>query len=165
MADLAGLVEAALRLEVGDDPRVGVLDEETAIAGLPLEEAAVEADDVAHRDTLPAAQLQVGLAVGGRGVDDPGPLLHRHQLGGRQHQEGLSLGEHVGEQRLVGAADQLAAGQLPDDRVVAVEDLEAGPGEDQALPALLDLDVGGVGVDREGDVAGQGPGGGGPGEQ
>ena len=109
VADLARLVEPALGLEVGDDPRVGVLDEETAIAGLPLEEAPVEADHVADRDPLPAAQLQVGLAVGGRGVDDPGPLLHRNQPGSRQHQEGPALGEHVGEERLVGAADQVAS--------------------------------------------------------
>ena len=82
MAYLARLVETPLRLEVGDDPGVGVLHEDAAIAGLPFQEAPVQPHHVADGDPLPQAELQVRLTVGGGGVDDPRPLLHRDQLGG-----------------------------------------------------------------------------------
>ena len=91
--DPLGSVEVALLAQVLDDLRIGVLDEHAAIPRLPVEEAAVESDHVANRDALALAELEVGDAVRGGGVHDPGALVHAHQLRRVEHDERDALRE------------------------------------------------------------------------
>ena len=165
MQDPFRAIQAPLLLQILDDLRVRVLDEESAVARLTLEEAAVETHHVTDRDTLALAELEVGNAICRSGMHDPGALFHAHQLRRVEHDERESVGKHVGEERLVGQVDEIAAVHLTDDFVVAFEDRQAFLGEDVRLIPLRDADVGLAGVHGQRDVARERPRGGGPRQQ
>ena len=112
---------------------------------------------MADRDPLPLAQLEVRDAVRGGGVHDAGALVHADQLRCVQHDEREPVGQHVGEQRLVRAIDEVRAVHLVEDLVVALEHLEPLLREDVQLVALRDAHVRLPRVHRERDVAGQRP--------
>ena len=106
-------------------------------------------------------------------MDDPGALLDVDEAR-LDHEERRLLGDQVLVERLVGLADQVLGGELLQHLVLALEDVEAGLGEDdvdrrlalrRAGAAGADLDVLDVGPHRQGDVAGQRPRGRGPGQE
>ena len=124
-----------------------------AVSRLPVEETAVEPDDVADRDAHALAEFEVGDAVCRSRMDDSGALIHVHQLGSVEHHEREAVGEHVGEQRLVGQVDEVRSVHLLDDLVVPVEHGKAFLGEDVRLIVLRDPDVRLARVHGERDVA------------
>ncbi len=155
--DPLGAVQIPLLPQILDDLRVGVLDEQAAVACLPVEEPAVEADNVPDRDPHPLAQLEVGDAVRGRGVHDAGALLHAHQLGRIHHDKRKPVGNKVGEQRLVGQVDEIRTIHLVENLVLAVEHGKPFFRKDVQLVALGDPDIRLARVDRQRHVPREGP--------
>ena len=130
------------------------------------------------------AQLEVLRAAAGGHVDDAGALFLADGIPGDDlvGLDGVELdvadelgqvGEAAGalgslqlvEGAVVGPADHLGAFQLAEHLVGAAQHVQGALGEVEHLVALAHLDVGQVGTDGGGDVAGQRPGGGGPDQQ
>ena len=117
-----------------------------------------------ERNAFLLAETEVVGAVKGRGVDDAGALFGGDEVG-RDDVVGAAFRRHgVRVERLVIEAHEVAALHALDDFVIAVQDVEPGLREDEALSALADLHVVDVVVDGEGDVSGEGPGRRGPGQ-
>ena len=170
--------DAARLLQVRDDVLVGILRELALEVGHGLVEHAVDVQRVHQGQVLLDARLVVVLAERGRLVDDPGACIRADV--GRGHDaerrapalDRLRVLREVGEQRLVRSPDQLGALHAP--QLLGLPHAAAGLVVRE--PARLDVgdltglddphaDVVHLGVDREGEVAGQGPGSGGPGPQ
>ncbi len=96
---------------------------------------------MADGDAHALAELEVGDAVRGGRVNDAGALIHAHQLGRVEDEEGFSLGQHVREKRLVGHVHEVTTVHLVEHLVIAVEDLETLFREDVRLVALRDAHV------------------------
>ena len=173
-------------LQVLKNPGVRVLDKEPEERGAGPGHAALQVHRLEEGQPLPAPQDVVVRAEGRRDVHDPRPLLHRDEVGlhhatpgcglartGPPHQAPLlEPGERQAPvaglvQPFIGDAHQVATGQRLLHRRLTLQ----GGGhqrlrQDQPL-ALRPRHhrVLGVRVYREGAVAGQRPGGGGPGEE
>ena len=192
MANGLPVDEQALIAEVADDLPVGFLDP------LPLEhrnirgEAAIRPYRRGQRNLVgvpvgghrPAMQIVIHFAKGRRLVDETGPLVELHEIGGKHPPERRNLRTIrenplqvpvttavVVERRPVAASDEFLGGQGAALRKRTPEPLlqisDQRVGEDQAarVPAfvrVLDLGVGDSGADRGIEIRGQRPGSGGP---
>ena len=114
---------------------------------------------------LPAYPVVV-LAVGRRDVHDAGAVLHGNVVVA-YHEPGLLVRLLEPEQGFVFHSLQALAGELLQDLNLPVTKdlLRQGPGHDVGLALSLQPAVGVLRVHAQGQVAGQGPGGGGPGQQ
>ena len=149
--------QQAAGLEVGDDGRVCVLDEDAGPRRDLGDEPALEVDGVHDRQVVLEAHAHVVLAEGGGDVDDAGAVGGRDEVAA-DDEMGPLVGRHEVERRLVLEAEQLAARQLAlDDGLLAEHLLDQLAGQHEALAAALDERVGDVGADRGGDVADQRP--------
>ncbi len=86
-------------------------------------------------------------------MHDPGPILHRDEVG-VDDEEGRLVGDQVGVERLVALAEQTFRVNLRLDLVVALEHGQACPRQDVALVALPDPHIGDVESHGKGNVAG-----------
>jgi len=154
--------QKAAGLEVGDDGRVCVFDEDAGPRRDLGDEPALEVDGVHDRQIVLEAHAHVVLAEGGGHVDDTGSVGGRDEVAADDELRPL-VGRHEVERRLVLEAEQLAARQLALDYGLLAEHLlDQLAGQHEALAAALDERVGDVGADRGGDVADQRPRRGGP---
>ena len=156
----------AAGLEGVDDVGVGL---EHVLPG-PLGDVGGEATAVVDRHHQPDAVFDadplVVLAEAGSDVDHAGALVDLDEVGA-DDAERVGLVAEVGEQRLVGAADQVAtldrAGRRGAFQLGRVP-LDGGLGEVVADPVLVHRLVGDVGADGQRQVGRQGPRCGGPGQ-
>ena len=153
VSDALRAIQHPLLAQIVDDLRIRVLHGHAGIPSLPVEEAAVEPNDVTDRDTQSLAQLEVGDAICGRGVHDAGTLIHAHQLRRGNDDKGQPVGDHVGEQRLVRVVDKIRAAHLLQHLVAGVENRQALLGQDVALTALTHPHIGLVRVHRQRHVS------------
>ena len=167
--------EQAAAGEVGDQRRghLRVLDEAALEADDPVVEVAVGADRVVERlapgrveDPALGRDPVVVLAEGGGDVDQAGPVLGGDEIAG-EDLEGLAAGvvpgAAVGEREdraAVAAPDQVGAGEAGEDVGALPQHLlDQRLGEDQDLAVDAHPRVRHLRRDRDGDVAGQRPGG------
>jgi len=159
------------RFELLDDQRVGVED----VHAGPCADLAGVTAVLVHRadrgDADGVADVLVLLTEPGSEVHHAGAVLGADEVGGQHVERGGRVGE-VREQRRVVAADQVGAFQHADlgraGELLLVR-TQARFREDVALGCavgvgLLHHRIVDVGTDGECEVAGKGPGGGGPGE-
>ena len=157
--------EQAAPAQVGDDARVGVLDEDARPGRHLGGEPALAVDGVQHGEVVLEADAHVVLAEGRRGVHDASALGRRHVVAG-DHHEGRLVGRDEGVGRLVAQSDKAAAGERAEDAGALAQDgLDEVGGEHEALAAALGERVLDVRVHGGGNVRDQRPGGRGPDEQ
>ena len=153
------------RLEVLDQIRVGVLDEDALVRADALVVGAVRAHRVDHVQAVLGAEAEVVLAERDRGVDDASAVLGRHEV---RRQDGVALlavlgGRDEREGRLVARADHVRAREaIGDDRAVAEHARGQRLGQHVALGRAH---VGQLRVDGHRGIGHERPGRGGPDEQ
>ncbi len=159
-----GKQQAALA-QVGDDGRVGVLDEAPGPGHDLSLEPPLPVDRVDERQVVLETDAHVVLAEGGRDVD------HARAVGGGDEVAADDVvrplvGLHEAERRLVLQAEQVAAGEPALYHGAPAEHrLDQLGGQHEALAATLDQRVLDVGVHGAGDVGDERPGRGGPDRQ
>ena len=117
-------------------------------------------DASGRRDPPAAATSIVVLAEGGSDVDEPGAVLGGDEVAGENRVGVAGQFAELEDRARVVAAHQLApAAALDDLSPLAEHPLDQGLGDDQRLAAEPRLDVGDLGRNRNGEVAGQRPGG------
>ncbi len=157
-----GAQQHAPVVEVGDEVRVGLLDQPAGPRADGVGEAPVGTDRVRGVEVVAARGGHVVLAEGGRDVDDAGAVVGRHEVG-VHHPVGA---RQEGEGRVVLPAQELGPGdQALGTSALAEHPLHQRLGQDQGLVAHLDGRVGDLWVDRGGLIGRQRPGRGGPHQQ
>ena len=166
VGEFLGLDQQSARFQVFEDERVGVLDER-ARPGRLLGHAAAGVHQLQKGQVVFAADAGVVLAEGRGLMDDAGAVGHgdvavgHHAPGGLVDQRLLEV-----EQRLVFHAHQVAAvdeGEVCHGHVLAEHGVDERLRHDDGAAVVVEAGVDLVGVDAEGDVAGQRPGRGRPG--
>ena len=159
--------EQAAALEVGDQRpgHLRVLDEAVLEAGDAIVVVTVRLNRVVEslalgrvKDLVLGGNPVVVLAKSGGDVDEAGPVLGGDEVtGDHRVAAGLAIAE-LEDRAPVVAADQLGAGEAVGHRhPLAQHRLEQRLGHDQGLAGDPGADVGDLGRERDGDVAGQGP--------
>ena len=119
----AGVDQDAAGAQVLDDRRIGVLHEETADERRRLlGEGAVIGDRPPHGPALGSPHREIVGPEGGREVDDPGAVVHRHEVRGDHGVRVL----HVGVRRLVAGPHECGAVEAVRLDPIVPED-DAGP--------------------------------------
>ncbi len=168
--DQGGLVhQLAGVFQRTDDGFVGVLAEDAVEFGDGFGEGADIVEIVAQGDAGGLADAEVVLAEGGGDVHEPGAVLGADEavIEDAERAGGVVL-EGI-EDRLVGESEQVGAREGGEGFVLVgflVVGGEPGFGEeiDAAVGGVADGDIGDIGSGADGEVAVEGPGGGGPDE-
>ena len=166
MGEGHGGEQQAAGFQIGQNHRIGVLHKGAGPGGA-LHKFALGVHQVDKGHVVGLAHAVVVLAVGRGDMHDAGAVLHGHVVVA-DHEPGLLVGLHKAIEGLVFHAAQVVADHLGHDLgLLALQYLfHQGLGHDiGAALVRLNAAIGLMGIDAQGQVAGQGPGGGGPGQQ
>ena len=153
------------RLQMLDDRRVGLEHVLADPVGDFSGVATVAVHRTHHRDARCLTRDLVVFAEARRHVHDTGSIFGGHEVGAKNLERVLGVGE-VREQRLIAATDQIGAAQRGHHLVadLALVSRQPGRGHDQTPTLVRNHRILDIGCDGQREVGGQRPRRGGPGE-
>ncbi len=146
------------RTQIGDDPLLGLKDLEPRVRSGGRGEPARAVDGRQDRKPVPDPCLEVVGAVAGRGVDEPGPGLHLDVVGADQRR--IAVEERMARRRADdgrAGRDRATDGDPGRPRMLGDERVGQRRGDDDQLVAELEQGVLLGRVERDRDVAREGP--------